>query len=105
MKRSNGATEQGGNGQFLLFLFLALTGVSGCNAALPEPESPAAQLYQKRCSICHRVYAPSLLTAEMWRFMIGRMEIEMQRRGVPLPTPDERAMILDYLQKHASTAS
>jgi hypothetical protein len=105
MKRRNGATENQGNGKLLLFLFLVLIDVSGCNASLPDPESSAAQLYQKRCSICHRVYAPSLLTAEMWRFMIGRMEIEMQRRGVPLPTPDERAMILDYLQKHASNAS
>jgi hypothetical protein len=37
----------------------------------------------------------------MWRFMLGRMEMEMQRRGMPLPTPDERATILEYLQKHA----
>jgi hypothetical protein len=41
----------------------------------------------------------------MWRFMLGRMDIEMQRRGAPLLTPDERATILEYLQKHASNAS
>jgi hypothetical protein len=105
MKRGNGGTGKRGQHAIVLVLSLALTSVSGCNASLPEPESPAAQLYQKRCSVCHRVYAPSLLTAEMWRFMLGRMEIEMQRRGVPLPTPDERAMILKYLQKHASKAS
>ncbi len=38
----------------------------------------------------------------MWEFMLVRMEVEMQRRRVPLPTPEERATILDYLQKHAN---
>lgn len=83
---------------------LALSTLATCNASLPEPESPAARLYQQRCSGCHRLYAPSLLTSEMWRFMLGRMEMEMQRRGVPLPTPDERATLLEYLRKHASNA-
>jgi len=88
-------------GRIFSLLLFALFGTMGCNASLPEPESPAAQLYQKRCSVCHRLYAPSLLTAEMWRVMLGRMEIEMRRRGVPLPTPAEQITILDYLQKHA----
>ena len=92
-------------GKSRALFFAALLSLLGCNASLPEPESPAAQLYQKRCSVCHRLYAPSLLTAEMWRVMLGRMEIEMQRRGVPLPTPAEQAAILDYLRKHASNSS
>ncbi len=77
----------------------------GCNASLPEPESPAARLYQQRCSLCHRLYAPSILTAEMWRFMLERMDMEMQRRSVPLPTSEERAILLEYLQKHAQKTS
>lgn len=85
-------------------LFFALFGLMGCNASLPDPESPAAQLYQKRCSTCHRLYAPSILTTDMWQYMLERMEIEMQRRGVPQPTPAERALLLDYLQKHSSNA-
>lgn len=101
MNRRTGEPKNRGNGKTLLFLFLALICVSGCNATLPEPESPGAQLYRQRCSVCHRLYAPGLLTAEMWRFMLGRMEIEMQRRRVPLPTPQESATILEYLQKHA----
>jgi hypothetical protein len=88
-----------------LLLLLVLSSVAGCNASLPEPESPAAQLYQTRCSVCHRLYAPGALTAEMWQFMLGRMDMEMQRRSVPLPPPQERATILEYLQKHASNAS
>ncbi|HJY82810.1 MAG TPA: hypothetical protein VKK81_17210 [Candidatus Binatia bacterium] len=86
-------------------LFSVLLGVIGCNASLPEPESPAAQLYQKRCSRCHRVYAPGSLTAEMWKFMIVRMEQEFQRSGLPPLPADERQTILDYLQKHSSNAS
>jgi hypothetical protein len=93
-------------GTVFFVLFLALfTGGLGCNASLPEPESPAAHLYQQRCSGCHRLYAPNLLTAEMWKFMVARMELEFQRRGVsPLPG-EERQTILDYLQRHSNGAS
>ena len=89
---------------FVLSLVLAL-GALGCNASLPEPESSAAQLYQKRCSRCHRVYAPSILTAEMWKVMVARMEQELQRSRQPPLSADERQTILDYLQKHSSNAS
>lgn len=91
-------------GRVVLLLVLSL-GALGCNASLPEPESPAAQLYQKRCSTCHRLYAPGILTAEMWQFMIARMEQEFQRSRQPPLLADERQTILDYLQKHSSNAS
>lgn len=84
-----------------IFLVLILAGVAGCDASLPEPGSPAAQLYQKRCSGCHRVYAPQVLTAQMWGFMVDRMEHEFRRRGLPPLSPDEKQIILDYLQKHS----
>ena len=91
-------------GPFLLVFVLAL-GTLSCNASLPEPESPEAQLYRKRCSACHRVYAPSILTAEMWKVIVARMEQEIRRSGRPPLSADERQMILDYLQKHSSSAS
>jgi len=93
---------------WILLSVLALilgVGGSGCNASLPEPESSAAQLYKQRCSACHRVYAPSLLTAEMWNVMVARMEQEMRRSGGPPLSTDDRRQILDYLQKHSSNAS
>jgi hypothetical protein len=101
MKRRNGKTGNQRKGKTFFLLPLVFVSVLGCDASLPESESPAARLYQQRCSTCHRLYAPSILTSEMWRFMLGRMELEMQRRGVPPPTPDERATLLEYLQKHA----
>ena len=88
----------------LLFV-LALVGNSSCNASLPEPESPAAQLYRQRCAQCHRLYGPSLLTPEMWTFMINRMEQEMSRRGVPPLKAEEKQTILEYLQKHSHKPS
>lgn len=83
-----------------LFLGLVLVGTGGCNASLPEPESPAARLYQQRCSQCHRLYGPTLLTPEMWIVMITRMEQEMSRRGVAPLKVEERQTILAYLRKH-----
>ena len=77
----------------------------GCNASLPDPESPAAQLYRQRCSPCHRLYAPSLLTAEMWQVIVARMEQQMRRAGSPPLSAEESRMILEYLQKHSSSAS
>ena len=85
----------------LLLFFITIWSLS-CNASLPESESPAAQLYRQRCSQCHRLYGPSLLTAEMWTFMVSRMEQEMLRRGVPPLKAEEKQTILEYLQKHSN---
>lgn len=76
--------------------------VSSCDASLPDSESPAAQLYRQRCSACHRLYAPELLTAEMWGYMIPRMEQEMLRGRVPPLKAEEKQTILEYLQQHAN---
>ena len=88
-----------------LFLLLVVAGNVGCNASLPEPESPAAQLYRQRCAQCHRLYGPSLLTAGMWTFMVNRMEQEMLRRGVPPLKVEEKQTILEYLQKYSNKPS
>lgn len=74
----------------------------GCDAALPEPESPAAQLYAQRCAGCHRLYAPSLMTAEMWKVTVARMQGELARRGVPPLDAAQQTSLLDYLARHAS---
>jgi hypothetical protein len=84
-------------------LVVALPGfaVSACSPKLPEPESPAAQLYRQRCDGCHRIFAPSTLKYEMWKFQVDRMQGEMVRRGLPPLTTAERATLLDYLKRHS----
>jgi len=89
-----------GGVRVLAFAVLA-TVLTACDARLPEPESPGAQLYAARCRSCHRLYAPGLLTADMWKYQLDRMQGEMARRGAPPLRPDERSTIQSYLEKHA----
>ncbi len=74
----------------------------GCNSPLPEPDSPAAQLYTQRCGGCHRIYSPGVLKFEMWKLTLQRMQGEMARRGAKPLTPDETSTLLDYLQRHSN---
>ena len=76
-------------------------GALACSPKLPEPESPGARLYQQRCDTCHRIFAPSSLKYEMWKFQVDRMQGEMARRGLPPLTAEERATVLDYLKRHS----
>ena len=73
----------------------------GCNPALPEPDSPAAQLYVRRCGGCHRLYDPHVLKFPMWEVTIQRMQGEMARRGVAPLSGDERALLLEYLRRYS----
>jgi hypothetical protein len=80
---------------------LGLVIVAGCAPSLPDPGSRGAQVLVERCGGCHRVYAPSLLTADMWRYQVDRMRQLLAQRGLPwLSAADERAL-LDYLTTHA----
>ncbi len=83
-------------------VLLASAIAAGCDARLPEPESPGAQLYAARCGGCHRLYAPGVMTEEMWKLTVTRMQGEMARRGVAPLTADEQARLLDYLDRHST---
>jgi mono/diheme cytochrome c family protein len=76
--------------------------VAGCDARLPDPESPGARLYAARCGGCHRIYGPGSLTAAMWELTVQRMQGELVRRGVPPLTADEQAALLAYLAQHST---
>lgn len=78
---------------------------AGCDARLPDPESPGARLYAQRCTGCHRLYAPGALTEAMWHLTVTRMHGEMARRGVPPLTPDEETLLLAYLAQHSTGRS
>jgi hypothetical protein len=91
---------RGSAGAVVLLLFSLIW--LGCDAQLPDPESPGAVLYAERCRGCHRLYAPRLLTPPMWKVMLDRMQGELVRRGVPPLTPEERNVMLSYLERHGS---
>ncbi len=84
-----------------LFLLLAMLAAMGCDARLPEPESEGARLYAARCDSCHRIYAPGLMTYEMWKIQVERMQGEIVRHGLPPLTAAERTTVLDYLKRHS----
>lgn len=83
-------------------LLLSLLAVAGCDAGLPDPESPGAKLYAARCTGCHRLYAPSVLSGEMWKITVSRMQGELVRRGLPPLSSEEQATLLDYLDRHST---
>ena len=77
---------------------------AACNPALPEPESAGAQLYETRCTACHRLYPPNVMTTATWQLMLKRMQGEMQRRGIAPLNAEESKVLLDYLSRHALNA-
>jgi hypothetical protein len=76
--------------------------LAACEPQLPDAESPGAQLYAARCGGCHRLYAPGLMTAEMWRITVTRMQGELVRRGVAPLSGAEQATLLAYLEQHST---
>ena len=85
-----------------VLLFAALLCWTGCNAALPEPDSEGAKLYAGHCDSCHRLYAPTSMTSEMWKVQVERMQGELVRHGLPPLTDRERTVVLEYLKRHSS---
>lgn len=88
----------------LAALIAALVLASGCEPTLPDPQSAGAQIYQVRCSGCHRLYEPRSMTAAMWEMQVERMQPELVRRGVNPLTEQERHLVLSYLRAHGSDA-
>jgi cytochrome c5 len=82
----------------------SLAAVVGCTHALPDADSPGAQLYQTRCGTCHALHEPRALTAAMWEMQVNRMRDTMRRRGVQPLSDDEQALLLGYLRAHATDA-
>jgi hypothetical protein len=86
-------------GRLVSLLLVSL--LFGCDARLPEPDSPGARLYGERCTGCHRLYAPESMKAAMWEFTLKRMQGELARRGVPPLSPDEYETVRAYLERHS----
>lgn len=76
----------------------------GCGTALPDPDAPGARVMQARCGGCHRLYAPSTMTAEMWKVQVARMQALFAQGGIPPLTADDERVLMEYLVAHAGTS-
>ena len=76
--------------------------MTGCSMTqtIPEPESPGAKLYLKKCTQCHGLPGPKRHTAEQWDHLLIMMTAFMDQKGLPFPA-EEKKMIRDYLHKNA----
>jgi cytochrome c5 len=72
---------------------------------LPDPTSPGAKDVGKYCIACHAIPSPVMHSATDWPSVIRRMWLRMDRVvdefGVPIPTPSERLVMLEYLLDNA----
>jgi|KBSMisStandDraft_5_1062788.scaffolds.fasta_scaffold38740_1 cytochrome c2 len=80
---------------------------------LPEPSSAGAQLVVAYCVQCHHLVNPAMHDAPRWKSVVARMVWRMEGQGnlgklmqdlmadVKVPTANEQATLLRYLQKHA----
>jgi diheme cytochrome c len=77
---------------------------AGCTS-LPEPESPGAQAFARRCGECHRAYSPGSMTWPMWEYQLDRMRVLFAQLRRPWLSPEEEALVTDYLKRHAGGRS
>jgi cytochrome c5 len=82
-------------------------------AALPEPQSAGARAAVRYCVQCHNLANPAMHHAAKWPAIVERMVDRMEGRGnmgllmaemmggVKAPSPEEKAALVAYLQKHA----
>ena len=71
---------------------------------LPDATTPGAVAYAQQCGLCHPVDQPRVMTAEMWKVQVARMQALFAQRGIPALTPDEERVLIDYLTAHAGTS-
>ncbi|MDH4229681.1 MAG: hypothetical protein OEW11_08065 [Nitrospirota bacterium] len=88
---------------FGLLSALPLALLAGCMEPfeVPEATSADAQLYVRRCSLCHALPDPARMTYGQWVAVVGRMAQNIRSQNVPQVPDDEYQQILRYLQRHA----
>jgi hypothetical protein len=87
-----------------IVLTLGLATLAGCGVELPEPQSAGARVLTTRCGGCHRLYAPGVMTLDMWKLQLQRMRGLFAQRGIPWMPADEERVLLEYLGRHAGHA-
>jgi cytochrome c5 len=85
-----------------LVFIVGLFCMTGCSMTqtIPEPESPGAKLYLKKCTQCHGLPAPQRHTAEQWDHLLVMMESFMGQKNLAFPE-DEKKLIRGYLHRNA----
>ena len=77
---------------------------------LPDPASTGAGFLIRFCSQCHNLPSPSTHSAREWVEVVDRMDHHMammegrghrEMKRITRPTPDEKTVLLAYLQTHA----
>ncbi len=86
----------------IIALILLAAAVYGCReVALPEGDSPRARVYTSRCGICHSPPEPGKYPFGKWKDLLGLMEMQMEKKGLPPLGEEERTVILEYLKRYS----
>jgi cytochrome c5 len=92
-------------------LIVALSLMSGCdsqgktaNLSYPEPDSSGARILLENCGLCHAAPLPASHGANTWPSIVQRMQMRMTSKGQRALPPEEAAILLDYLQRHAGAS-
>ena len=94
-----------------LALLLPILALNSCSYELesnplkvtdyPEYESEPAKLYLAKCSGCHAAPLPRIHTFRHWPGVVQHMQMRMKNKAVQPLNPNELAIVIGYLQKHA----
>lgn len=86
---------------FLVTTALLLACSCARTTPIPDPESSDAQVYAARCGMCHSLPHPKRTRFEQWEHLVSVMETQIEHRGMPPLTEEDRGTILAYLRVHA----
>ena len=98
----------------VLFLFFCLALTAAPLLVAHADEKPAAevvaaeesvdagkQVFQQRCSNCHKLPKKTRRTADQWDMLVDVMQGIMKQRGVDVLSEDEKQQVLAYLKESA----
>jgi hypothetical protein len=60
--------------------------------------------FQMRCGSCHDVPSPASMPAYMWEAEMVRMKKNAADAGLLPITPEDEALVVEFLRRHASDA-
>ncbi len=74
-----------------------------CTVSIPEPESPTAKIYTKKCSRCHSVPHPKSHTYKEWECYFELIKIYADNKATSpnIISESEKEDLLRYLKKHS----